>query len=199
MYESRLGCAPRPVTGVLLDGVGSHQIRLRPTTIAWFERLLDGAHIWGSFDAMVGRYGLRRYRLIVFPPGISAADRRLLRLWRGWPLGGGVLAMLTVMLVGQAFASSETTLAVVVGIYMGITAVLFATTAGVRGGVRTITIISLPETLDATGRQRIADWEALVDLLTRADRLLGMGEISRAQHESLWWHAYDRMAEPARV
>jgi len=58
--------------------------------------LVDGAHSWGSFDATPGRYGLRRYRLVIFPPGITATDRRLLRLWRAWPLGGGAFALFAV-------------------------------------------------------------------------------------------------------
>jgi hypothetical protein len=38
------------------------------------------------------------------------------------------------------------------GTYMAVAAVLFAVTAGVRAGVRTVAIVSLPETLDESGR-----------------------------------------------
>jgi hypothetical protein len=71
---------------------GPQLIRGAPAELRWWAWLLDGAHPWGSFDAMVSRYGVRRYRLIIYPPGTTTADRRLARLWRGWPLGGVALA-----------------------------------------------------------------------------------------------------------
>src|SRR5262245_9921107 len=108
---------------------------------AWWCRLLDGAHPWGSFDAMVGRHGLRRYRLTLLPPGISTTDRRLLRLWRGWPVGGGMLAMLALMLLGDTVFSAGTTLLVVAAAYLGVGAALLVLTAGVRAGVRSISLI----------------------------------------------------------
>ena len=166
---------------------------------SWWCRLLDGAHVWGSFDAMVGRYGLRRYRLVVFPPGISGADRRLLRLWRGWPVGGGLLAMLAVMLLGEAASSARTTLGAAATAYLGVGAVLFVVTAGVRPGVRSISLILLAGELDSCDRRRYAEWETLVDLLTRADSIVKAGAIDSTQHEALWWHAYDRLEEHARV
>src|ERR1700741_2720084 len=64
-----------------------------PAQPRWGSRLLDGAHPWGSFDAAIGRYGIRRYRLAVYPPGSTTADRRLARMWRGWPITGAALAL----------------------------------------------------------------------------------------------------------
>jgi hypothetical protein len=149
---------------------------------AWCCRLLDGAHPWGSFDAVVGRYGLRRYRLTLFPPGISAADRRLLRLWRG-----------------DAVFSPGTTLLVAAATYLGAGAVLFVLTAGVRASVRSIWLILLTGDLDPRERQCYAEWERLVDVLTRADILLKAGAINPTQHEALWWQAYDRLEIPAHA
>jgi hypothetical protein len=166
---------------------------------AWWCRLLDGAHPWGSFDAMVGRYGLRRYRLTLFPPGISTADRRLLRLWRGWPVAGGILAMLAVMRLGDAVFSAGTTLLVVAAAYLGVGAVLFVLTARVRAGLRSISLILLAGDLDPRERQCYAEWERLVDVLTRADTLLKAGAINPTQHEALWWQAYDRLEVPGRA
>jgi Family of unknown function (DUF6611) len=81
---------------------------------------LDGAQQWGSFDAVVSRYRVRRYRLIIYPPGTSAADRRLARLWRGWPITGAVLALLAVMLLANEPASPNTVLAFAVAAYVSI-------------------------------------------------------------------------------
>jgi hypothetical protein len=164
-----------------------------------WARLLDGAHPWGSFDATVGRYGLRRYRLVVFPPGISATDRRLLRLWRGWPVGGGTLAMLAMMLLGDAVASLGTTLLVVAAAYVGVGVVLFVRTAGVRAGVRTMSVILLAGDLGPREVRSFAEWGVLVDLLTGADGKLTAGTIEPAQHEALWWQAYECLGAYAHV
>jgi hypothetical protein len=162
---------------------------------AVWRRLLDGAHLWGSFDATVGRYGLRRYRLIIFPPGSTTTDRRLLRLCRGWPVGGGVLALFAVMLVG----GSPDSLLVAAAAYLTVGAVLFVLTAGVRGGVRSMSLILLTEQLGPDDRRRYAEWEALVSLLTYADHMLSAAAITLLQHEALWWQAYDRLEVGAHV
>jgi hypothetical protein len=120
--------------------------------------------------------------LTLFPPGISAADRRLLRLWRG-----------------DAVFSPGTTLLVAAATYLGAGAVLFVLTAGVRASVRSISLILLTGDLDPRGRQCYAEWERLVDVLTRADILLKAGAINPTQHEALWWQAYDRLEIPAHA
>ena len=74
---------------------------------------------------MVGRYGVRRYRLIIYPAGTTTADRRLARLWRGWPISGAVLGLLAVMLLGNVAASPDAVLAFAVAAYVSIGALLF--------------------------------------------------------------------------
>jgi hypothetical protein len=166
-----------------------------PTIRAGWCRLIDGAHLWGSFDATVGRYGLRRYRLVIFPPGISTADRRLLRLWRAWPIGGGALALFAVMLVGGPLSTTI----VAAAAYLTAGAVLFVLTAGARGGVRSVSLIFLTEQLGPDDRRSYAEWEAIVGVLTRADHMLTTGAITCPQHEALWWQAYDRLEAGAHV
>ena len=160
-----------------------------PAVRAGWCRLVDGARPWGSFDASVGRYGLRRYRLVIFPPGISTTDRRLLRLWRAWPIGGGALALFAVMLVG----GSLTTVVVATAAYLTASAALFVLTAGARGGVRSMSLVLVTEQLNQDDRRRYAEWEALVGLLIRADHMLTTGAITVPQHEMVWWRAYDRL------
>jgi hypothetical protein len=166
-----------------------------PAVRAGWCRLVDGAHPWGSFDATVGRYGLRRYRLLIFPPGISTTDRRLLRLWPAWPIGGGALALFAVMLVGGPL----TTLVVAAAAYLTAGAALFVLTSGARGGVRSMSLIILTAELNSDDRRRYAEWEALVDLLMRADHMLTAGAITVPQHEMVWWQAYDRLKVGARA
>jgi len=54
-------------------------------------RLLDGDRPWGSLDIRPDRFGVTRYRLVVYPPGISQSERRRVRVARGWPLWGALV------------------------------------------------------------------------------------------------------------
>jgi hypothetical protein len=156
-------------------------------------RLLDGAHPWGSFAATVGRYGVRRYRLVIYPPGSSTADRQLARLWRGWPISGAVLGLVAVMLLGNAAASPDTVLAFAVTVYACIGALLFLRAGPARVHVRSMSIALMPKAADAGEQRRYIEWRTLVAMLTRADRLLRTGAISLVEHEATWWEAYDRL------
>jgi hypothetical protein len=164
-----------------------------PVGRRWWSRLLDGAHRWGSFDATVGQYGVRRYRLIIYPPGSSIADRRLARLWRAWPITGAVLALLAVMLLGDVVASPDTVLAYAVAAYASIGALLFLRARPARVQARSLSIILMPNR--PYGRERVGyvEWLTMVRMLTRADDMLATGAISLVEHEATWWEAYDRL------
>jgi hypothetical protein len=164
-----------------------------PAELRWWWRLLDGAHPWGSFDATVGRYGVQRYRLIIYPPGISTDDRRLAQLWRGWPISGAVLGLLALILLGNAAASPDTVLAVAVAAYVSIGAMLFLRAGPVRVQVKSMSIILTPGATDARERRRYIEWQTLVHMLTRADDMLRTGAISLVEYEATWWKAYDRL------
>ena len=164
-----------------------------PAVPSLWSRLLDGAHSWGSFDAVVGRYGVRRYRLIIYPAGITTAVRRLARLWRGWPAGGGVLLLLAVMLLGNVASSPIAVLAVALVAYVTVGALLFALAGPARVRVRSMSVVLLPETADAHALCGYTEWQALVEMLIRADRMLATGAISSDEHETIWWEAYDRL------
>jgi hypothetical protein len=136
-----------------------------------WSRLLDGAHAWGSFDAVVGRYGVRRYRLIIYPPGTSTADRRLARLWRGWPISGAALVLFAVVMSGGVVASPDTVLALGVGAYVSVGALLFMRAGPARVRVRSMSVVLMPE----------------------ADKTLATGAIALVEHEATCWEAYDRL------
>ncbi len=94
-------------------------------------------------------YGVRRYRLIIYPSGITSADRQLARLWRGWPISGAVLGLLAVMLLGNVAASPDTVLAFAVTVYVSIGALLFLRAGPARVRVRSMSIILMPKAADA--------------------------------------------------
>jgi hypothetical protein len=155
--------------------------------------MLDGPRPWGFFDAAVGRYGVRRHRLVIYPPGISSADRRLARMWRGWPVSGAALGLLAVMLLGNTVAPPAAVLEYVVTGYVIIGAVLFLRAGPVRVPVRSLSAVLMPLAPDAGERRRHSEWAALVDALTRADRMVAAGAISRVEYEAIWWDAYERL------
>jgi hypothetical protein len=160
--------------------------------LGW-SRLLDGAHRWGSFDATVGQYGVRRYWLIIYPPGSSTADRRLARLWRGWPITGAVLTLLAVILLGDVAASPDTVLGYAVAAYAGVGALLFLRAGPARVQVRSLSVILMPNRPYGPERVGYVEWLTMVRMLTRADNMLATGAISLVKHEATWWEAYDRL------
>ena len=110
-----------------------------------------------------------------------------------------MLALLVVMLLGDAVASPGTTLLVVAAAYVGVGVVLFVLTAGVRTGVRSMSLILLATDLGRHDRRSFAELDVLVDLLITADGKLTAGTIVPAQHEALWWQAYERLGAHAHV
>ena len=169
-----------------------------PAAPRWWSLLLDGAHPWGSFDVVVSQYGVRRYRLTIYPPTATRADQRLARLWRAWPISGVAAALLAVMLFGNVTGSPDTVLAFAVAAYVTIGALLFLRAGPARVQVRSASIILLPETADVAERRRYAGCRALVEMLTQAGQLLTVGDISSVEHEAIWWEAYDRLGDIAR-
>ncbi|BBZ48243.1 hypothetical protein MPRM_55240 [Mycobacterium parmense] len=144
-------------------------------------------------DAEVSRYGVRRYRLTVYPPGTAAADARLARLWRGWPVCGAAIALLAVMFLGDVAASLGTVLVYAAAAYVGIGTLLFLRAGPHRVRVKSMSVVLLPTDADAGEQRRHAEWQRLVRMLTRADHMLRVGAISLAEHEAVWWEAYDRL------
>src|SRR6185503_14491494 len=68
--------------------------------LAW-QRALDGDRRWGSIDIRPDRFGVTRYRLVVFPPGITDAERRRVRVARGWLLWGALVWVFCEILLNQ--------------------------------------------------------------------------------------------------
>ena len=133
---------------------------------------------------MVGRYGVRRYRLIIYPAGTTTAERRLARLWRGWPVGGAVLGLLAVMLLGDVVSSPIAVSAVALVAYVGVGALLFMLAGPARVQVRSMSVVLMPEAADPHELRRYNEWQALVQMLIRADHMLVTGAISSGEHEA---------------
>lgn len=161
---------------------------------SWLSRLLDGAHPWGSYEATVSRYGVRRYSLTIYRPGVSTTHRWLARLWRAWPIAGAALMLLGVMVSGSAATSADTVLTVAAAAYLSISLLLFFRAGPLRVQARSMSIILMPNNADVQELRRYMQWRTLVDMLIEADRMLTTRAMSPVDYEAAWWKAYDCLA-----
>lgn len=156
-------------------------------------RLLDGDRRWGSIDVRPDRFGVTRYRLVVYPPGISDAERRRVRIARGWPLWGVLLWVVSEIWFGQ-MVGPWTALSMSVAVFLGSGLVAFAVAGAPRTRVRTmgaIVMVGQYDPVAVAARDRLA---ALAQTLMDADEQLADGHLSTTAHESIWWQVYDEMA-----
>ncbi|WP_375399406.1 DUF6611 family protein [uncultured Amnibacterium sp.] len=148
------------------------------------DRLLHGDRAWGGLDVWPSRGGVVRYRLTVYPPGTNARERMLHRMWRAWPLTGGIV-WLAIMLVVGSFASAPQALWAATGTIGVATAVTAWLTRG-RPRPRTLTALLV----DDIGGRLTAGW--FVELRNAFEELeatelrLRAGRISAVQFEVRW-------------
>jgi hypothetical protein len=159
-------------------------------------RLLDGDQPWGSIDIRPDRFGVTRYRLVVYPPGISDSERRRVRVARGWPLWGA-LVWVTCEIFLNNMTGPWTAFAISTAACLGSGLVAFAMAGAPRTGVRTIAAMVMAghhDPISAGARDRL---EGLAATLLEADELLTSGQISTIQHEMVWWQVYEQMSPSA--
>ncbi len=156
-------------------------------------RLLDGDRPWGSIDIRPDRFGVTRYRLVVYPPGISEAERRRVRAARGWPLWGA-LVWITCEIFLTNVTGPWTAFALSTAAFLG-SGVLAVMMAGEpRTRVRTIGAMVMAghhDPISVAARDRL---EVLAGTLMEADELLARGAMSPTAHEMTWWQVYEQMA-----
>ena len=159
-------------------------------------RLLDGDQPWGSIDIRPDRFGVTRYRLVVYPPGISDSERRRVRVARGWPLWGA-LVWVTCEIFLNNMTGPWTAFAISTATCLGSGLVAFAMAGAPRTGVRTHAAMVMAghhDPISAAARDRL---EGLSATLLEADELLTGGQISTIQHEMVWWQVYEQMSPSA--
>ncbi len=155
--------------------------------------LLDGSRAWGCVQVRPGRFGITYYRLVVYPPGIGTAERRLVRLARGWPLWGmfGVAAVPAVAESGRCRPGRRS--ACPPRCYLTTGAVALGLSGGAYHRVRTLSAATMAGCDDpgsAAARERLV---VLAAELLHADECRDRGDITAVDHELIWWRVYDRM------
>lgn len=186
-YET---CMPSVDGGITEDMSHSTQ----PTHAPLLQRLLDGGHTWGSLTVSPPRYGVSRYRLVVFPPGLSPEDRMLLRAWRTWPMWG-VAVFLGLEILLPPVLGPGPALWLAAAVSLGAGAALMAMTGAHRREVHAMSVVRTACADDAQVAARYADLHAMADELAVADRKLAEGQIGAVEHELAVWGVYDRMAD----
>lgn len=136
---------------------------------------------------------MTRYLLVVYPPGISASERRRLRVWRGWPWWGALVWMISEIWLSHttgpwlAFAASTA-----VFLASGVTAAVMA--GDTRTQVHTMiatTMVGYHDPVSKAARDKL---ESLAEILLEADDRLQHGLISPIEHEMAWWRVYRKTA-----
>jgi hypothetical protein len=159
----------------------------------WCDQVLDGENRWGFVRIQADRFGVTRYRLVVYPPGISHTERRRLRIWRGSPIWGAALWVLCEIFL-QQWIGSWSALAISTGTVLGLALVALAKTGDARTQVRAMTVVTMAGHTDAA---TIVARDKLLKLATTVtsadDRVDGEG-MSPLDHEALWWSVYDQLA-----
>jgi hypothetical protein len=153
-------------------------------------RPFGGRRTWGSFDIYPSHYGITRYRLVVFPPGMSPDERRLLRVWRSWPAWGTVLFLIAQIWLAQTLATGWA-LSIAAALWLAAGATSGALAGAARTTVRTLIALTMTGSHD---EDRLATLRALTAVLLEADARRAEGTLSEPEHESICWQVYERMA-----
>jgi hypothetical protein len=158
------------------------------------RRLAEGSHRWGGISVSPSRFGITRYTLRIYPPGLDRHGRVRLRVADAWrvaevPLGVGVF-------VAVSAGGSD------------LGAVAAASIVWLTGwsGTRWLTrrerpgVLELRGTagLDASDARELRELFAAVDTLTAADAALAEGALTGVEYELTWILAYDRASGPWR-
>ena len=157
-----------------------------------WQRVLAGERRWGAMEIRPDRFGVTRYRLMVYPPGISESARRRVRVARGWPLWGALMWVVSEIFLNQ-ITGPWTTLAISTALVVGLGTVATIRAGDPRRMVKTVFVAVLAGHRDPVTMAERDRLENLAGVLMEADELLARGELSESAHELVWWRVYDRM------
>jgi hypothetical protein len=154
--------------------------------------ILDGPRAWGCLQVRPGRFGITYYRLVVYPPGLSVTERRLVRLARGWPLWGMLVWLLCQLWTGGQM-SPWPAFGVSTAVFLACGAAALGLSGDAFHRVRTLCATTMAGYDDPESRAARERLIALAAILLRADEDRDRGEITAVDHELAWWQVYMRM------
>ncbi|ORI26586.1 hypothetical protein BJI47_02430 [Rhodococcus sp. 1168] len=136
---------------------------------------------------------MTRHRLVVFPPGTNLAERRRLRLWRGWPLWGAMLWIVSEVVLSNQLApipavAASTTVYLLSGYFA------FVMAGTTRTHVRIEVAITMTDLPDLDSLARREDIGRHAKLLVEADNRFATQHITAAEHELIWSEVYRQLS-----
>jgi hypothetical protein len=172
----------------------TEQTQNRPGRLKrWCAQLLDGENRWGFVRIQIDRFGVTRYRLVVYPPGISDMQRRRLRIWRGAAIWGAALWVLSEIFL-QQLIGPLTALVVCTGGVLALAAVAMAKAGEERTMVRAMGVVTMAGLTEVATVHSRNELLAMAMMLTTADERVDQGRMSPLDHEALWWQVYEKLA-----
>ena len=160
------------------------------TLSRWLSPLLDGRCRWGGYTVSAGRYGSTSQRLVLYPAGISARQRRRVRVWRGWMVLGLVAVFGVFATLVEAGAPRLLVITACIGFYVASTVAVARAAGSIRRGVLELTVVSSSLTPDTRLSAESRYLAGLASTLLIAEESLACGASSPADHELVWSSAY---------
>jgi hypothetical protein len=168
--------------------------RLRGVAARAAIRVTEGPHRWGGLDVNPGgRGGWSRTRLVVYPPGTNAAERRRLSAWRAWPVLGAFLAIL--MLVALASLPQLVSFFGAVAFYVLGFVATGVWTRRLRPRIRTLTtsVVTVGGGITCYGDVRLL--HRIANDFVELDDDVAAGRVSPVEYEARWAELYARVPE----
>ena len=162
------------------------------------QRLLEGAHPWGSIDVTpTGRTTWTRTRLTVYPPGTNHAERRALQFYRNWPVVGALIALFVMLSLNPWTPLAATGVALLVYV-AGFAGALWMT-RNLRPRLRRLIVVTVPVGGATETLGDIDSFNNATDQLRTLDRLSRLRLLTPAEYEAGWATIYNSLPDSARA
>lgn len=160
--------------------------------------LLDGDTAWGSMSVRPQRWGATSYRIVIYPPGLTAEERRRVRLWRGFPEWGSALWMSAAVVV-SGFTEPGAAAVIASAGTLTAGAAAFAAAKHTRKLVRSAQVTVPTPNSDISLLVRARLIETVGTAMVNADARVHSGELSPTGHEVIWWRAYEQLERDTAI
>ena len=159
----------------------------------WWSRIWEGSQLWGSCENSYLRHGIWRVRITVYPPGASNADRRRIRVWRGWSMWCAAAWLLGSVVLQSSGVSAGVALAtpILAAVVTGLVCRQYV--GSLRYRVRTVAVLTMAGFTHQTVLDRRDKLVRLAETMTVADRAMKGGIIDAVEHELVWQRVYNEI------
>ena len=130
---------------------------------------------------------------MMYPPGLSQSERRRLRVWRGWPMWGAVLWVLSEVVMMQVTGPWHA-LAISTATLLGTGAVARYLAGPTPAQVRMLAAALLRGHHDPRSRALANEVSSLAHTMADADNRVARGDMTAVDYEMTWWRVYQQLA-----